>query len=155
MFSSFSVKEIFCAQMQCYKFDRSEWNQRTVILMKRTLLEHLQYVYNTEENLNQLSRSDGATLYATFNGSYGYLGEVLAKIHFYLIYTEYAVKTVLEMITTRDPIAAASESEQLPRTKEEMKTIEEKFLPTKKRMEHLMSLIEEIFWKYIKEELGL
>ncbi|KAF8785820.1 hypothetical protein HNY73_011323 [Argiope bruennichi] len=141
--------------MECYKIDRSEWNQQTVISMKKTLLEHLIYIYDTEEDLYQLSRSDGAILYVAFNGSYGCLGAVLANIRFHLIYAEYAVKTVLEMITTRDTIADAAESEQYPCTKEEMNRIEEKFLRTKGRMECLMSLVEQIFWEYIKEELGL
>ncbi|KAF8785806.1 hypothetical protein HNY73_011311 [Argiope bruennichi] len=141
--------------MEGCKIDRSEWNEQTVILMKRILLDRVSHIYNAEEELRELSCNDGATLFATFDGSYVYLGEVFARIHFQLIYTEYVLKTVREMIITRGHIADAAEAEQHPRNVEHTEVIEEDFLDSKGRMECYMTLIEQIFWKYIREELGL
>ncbi|KAF8785786.1 hypothetical protein HNY73_011291 [Argiope bruennichi] len=135
----------FNSQYLGYKFDRSIWNQQTVILMKKTLLQRLQNTDDTEEALYHLSRCDSATLYATF-GSYGYFGEIFAKIRFHLMYTEYVINTVYGMIRARERIADAAELEQYPCTSEQIERIQECFLETKKCVQFFMSTIEQYFW---------
>ncbi|KAF8785789.1 hypothetical protein HNY73_011294 [Argiope bruennichi] len=138
-----------------YKIDRSEWNQQTVILMKKTLLERLQIIEHTNKAIIHLKRCNGATIYANFDGSYGYFGEIFAKIRFQLMYTEYVINIVHDMITTRERIADAAEAEQYPCTREQINIIAEWYQEAKGCTERVMSIIERYFWEYIERELNL